>query len=575
MMIVPADFRDRPFYRLTRHFFGGLFDLGFLSEAGADSFERMIIGICAVFFSFGLLLVRVFIRRFHFLAALDTPEPYRWALLTGEMFTMALPMWIVAFVTILVSHSLFPDETDFRVLMPLPVTQRFIFSAKLQALALFTGLFILATHAAVAPLVLLMSFGRWAGHAWLLRMIAYALASGSASLFAVFAVTAINGLLIVCAPSGRLVTVATAIRSAMLCALVLALPLVAWLPAQGSRLAHGATLLYFAPPAWFLGLERVLLGEIEPYFVRLTQIAVAGLLLGTGIAVGSYTILYRRFDRVMLRPPAGPSSSARRWALPGWRPRSSAATLAIRTFTMITLRRSALHQGIVVCLAAAGFGVVLNGLLSADIVGWLQRGGAPPAWLVGWVVWAPFPLMFSMTLAVRAALVVPIEPRANWIFRMTEPLDARRDQLRAAVQTVRRLGVILPLALTLPLQWAVLGRSAGLALAADLLCGFLFVEILMSGWQRIPFTCSYIPGKRFVPQSLLIGFVAFVLFTTIGYGVVQLSRSGRPGALVPNALLLGETLWLRRRRLINWTETPLAFEDQVPAEIQLLHLTAD
>ena len=46
-------------YLLTRHFFGALFDLGFLSDAAAESFKRMIIGICASFLAFGLMLVRV------------------------------------------------------------------------------------------------------------------------------------------------------------------------------------------------------------------------------------------------------------------------------------------------------------------------------------------------------------------------------------------------------------------------------------------------------------------------------------------------------------------------------------
>ena len=39
------------------------------------------------------------------------------------MLIIGLPMLLVAFVTLLVSHSLFPDERDFRILGPLPVTQ--------------------------------------------------------------------------------------------------------------------------------------------------------------------------------------------------------------------------------------------------------------------------------------------------------------------------------------------------------------------------------------------------------------------------------------------------------------------
>src|SRR5262249_26033546 len=107
---------DSQLVRLTRHFFGALFDLGFLSDEGTESFHRLVIGICAIFFSFGLLLVRVFMGQYSSLASLPTREPLTNALLAGQGFAMALPMWIVAFVTVLVSHALFPDETDFRVL---------------------------------------------------------------------------------------------------------------------------------------------------------------------------------------------------------------------------------------------------------------------------------------------------------------------------------------------------------------------------------------------------------------------------------------------------------------------------
>ena len=51
--------RDRPWYRLTAHFFGGLFDLGVLSDAGSDAFKRVLIGIIAVMLTFGLLFARI------------------------------------------------------------------------------------------------------------------------------------------------------------------------------------------------------------------------------------------------------------------------------------------------------------------------------------------------------------------------------------------------------------------------------------------------------------------------------------------------------------------------------------
>ena len=94
--------------------------------------------------------------------------------------------------------------------------------------------------------------------------------------------------------------------------------------------------------------------------------AVTGLialLVVTGIAATAYVILYRHFDRVMVRPESDPGK-------PPVKPVPSRlrrpAFVAIRTFTLLTLRRSALHQGVVVAIAALGAALVVNSLLGAD-----------------------------------------------------------------------------------------------------------------------------------------------------------------------------------------------------------------
>ena len=570
--------RERPWYYLTRHFFNGLFDLGFLSEVGADSFTRMIIGFGAVFLAFGLLLTRVFALKYAGLSALHDAEPYRRALLADHAFLLGLPMWIVAFVAVLIGHSLFPDETDFRVLMGLPLSRRLVFGTKLLALALFAGLFILSAHVALLPLLLLMSVGRWVDHALPLQLAAYGAASLLASGFAVMAVTAAHGLLVMAAPRGRLLTASAALRSAMICVLVVSLPLVLRLPGQALPFAEGSSWLYIAPPAWFLGLERWMLGDdSRAHFIRLARIAGFGVTLASALTVGSYVMLYRRFDRVMLRPSQGGAPSTRRLTWNRWSrsARSRPVFFAIRTFTLTTLRRSVLHQGILVALSAAGAGLVANSLMAADLNGWLSSGGRVSVGLLASVLWAPFALTFVASLAVRMALAVPIEPRANWVFRMTEQDASRVPQLEAAVHTVRRLGVTIPVLLILPLEWLVLGRGAIVVLAVALLCGWLLVEILMKDWARIPFTCSYIPGKGFVPQTILTGLLSFVMFTTLGAAVARFSLTGRPGAFALDAILFAGVLALRRHRLSRWKNTPLAFEDQLPTEVNPLRLSVD
>ena len=62
--------------RLTRHFFSSLFDFGFLSDAGVQSFTRLILGVYGVFLALGLLLVRIFMAKYGALMDGVSPERY-------------------------------------------------------------------------------------------------------------------------------------------------------------------------------------------------------------------------------------------------------------------------------------------------------------------------------------------------------------------------------------------------------------------------------------------------------------------------------------------------------------------
>ena len=137
-----------------------------------------------------------------------------------------------------------------------------------------------------------------------------------------------------------------------------------------------------------------------------------------------------------------------------------------------------------------------------------------------------------------------------------------------------RLGVIVPIAMLFPVQWAAFGARAIAGTAIAVLAGVVLVEVEMSEWRRLPFTCSYLPGKRFVGLTALIGFAGFVVFASVGSLFSYSSRSHPIGALVIMAVL-GAVAWQRRRRRIRLTRhTPLMFEDALPNEVEPLRLSA-
>jgi hypothetical protein len=550
-------YAEREEWRLTEHFFRALFDFGFLSDLASDSFKRVLIGSVGGFIAFGLLLTRAFMVKYAVLLGTGTQERYRSALLGDDMLIIGLPMLLVAFVTLLVSHSLFPDERDFRILGPLPVPRSVVFRAKLMALLMFAGLFTAAAHVSLLPLTLLTSLNPWGEHNVLLRLIGWAIASLMGSAFAILMITAVVGVLVLALSRSQLQALSTFMRSMVLGALVVCLPLVSHLPTFGPALSSQAPWILSLPPAWFLGLQRTLQGHGDSWFVQLGALGLIATLFAATVVGVTYVVLFRQFERLMLRP--APASSP--WWRVDRRPirlRVSPAFEGAYRFTTKTIGRSQLHQGVLIGLSACGIGLATIFLTSTRI-----RISA---------TFVPFVLMFACGVAARAALALPIEYRANWIFQVTEERITRREQLRAVDRLVTLYVIGVPLALAAPILWLAHQTAALLPAVIIASVGLVFVHAVLLDWRRVPFTCSYLPGKRFIGHSALIGVAACLLFTLTGGGFVSLATVNARMGMIVAASLLVIGYWLRERRLLNWTRTPLMFEDEFPDQLLQLQL---
>jgi hypothetical protein len=78
-----------------------------------------------------------------------------------------------------------------------------------------------------------------------------------------------------CLPKSRVHGAVAVMRSAMLAGLMLALPFVMALPAYADALAGHSRAMYFAPPAWFLGIDRAVFGGADDYLRTLARIGFA------------------------------------------------------------------------------------------------------------------------------------------------------------------------------------------------------------------------------------------------------------------------------------------------------------
>jgi hypothetical protein len=121
----------------------------------------------------------------------------------------------------------------------------------------------------------------------------------------------------------------------------------------------------------------------------------------------------------------------------------------------------------------------------------------------------------------------------------------------------------------------VLGRSAALIVALESLIGWLLVEWLMGDWRRIPFTCSYIPGKGFVPLMFVKGFASYLIFTTLATILMRASLAVPAVSLVAS-VVVGATagaLCLQRTRYARLA--PLMFDDELPTDVSPLRLNPE
>jgi hypothetical protein len=181
-----------------------------------------------------------------------------------------------------------------------------------------------------------------------------------------------------------------------------------------------------------------------------------------------------------------------------------------------------------------------------------------------------FVLPFFALVGLRLASAYPASIEANWIFRLTEvpgSVDYAAG-LRSAALGVVVLPLLGLLAVPYVVFWGPAAAAAHLALA--LAVALVTVEWLFLDFPKVPFTCTYQPGKANLrvtwPKPLAIFFVYCGLLPRLAAQV-----EGLPVAYgVTLALLLLAWRWLAFLR--ERTVSPLVFDDAAHPHITVLGL---
>lgn len=497
------------FFELLRHFLRRFFDSELITAPGHASAALIaVVSMCLPWFQVWLGPLK---RKYAYLSSLPVPGPYREAVRADELWLLTLMVSLIGLLTAFRWQALFPDLRDYRALGALPLRARQIFTAKLAALLLVAAAALLLVNAVPSMAFPALSAGRWAFPGPRVR--AYATASIAACAFFFFALVALQGLLLNLLRPRAFGRVAGYVQG-LLVALMLGLVVLSFsIQAEFTNAVLRPEWSRWLPPVWFLGLCQSQSGDPDPVMHALAHRALTGLLASMALALSTYLISYRRHRALLMEGPAGPARGSRsrllNWLVP------QARQHGVIVFMLQTLARSSHHRMILMGYLGLAFAIVLSGVLGMRSL--LSRDRLAAG---GFVYFHEIGLLF-LILGARHVFSLPAELKANWLFQLTE------SEGRAAwLQAVDRFNLFWAAVLflvPLPLEIRWLGVR-GIAEAALLAAAGLFVySCFFASWNKLPFTCSHLPGKtpgwilalQFFGLITLVPVVQTVLLATL------------------------------------------------------------
>jgi hypothetical protein len=498
------------------------------------------------------------------------------AISTDRLFLLTYTMIAMGFLGLVTWDGVFPDRRDARILGPLPISMRTLMFARLGAVCYMFGLFFAVTQLPTAVMFGLIA-GAFDSPGGVVRGIAgQVIATGLASAFIFFSLIAMQCALLNVLGRAGVQRVAVVLQTLFAASLVM---MVLFLPQLGRNIRDGglgpdwmsSPLVRVLPSVWFLAVYEALtgFGGRGIYSMAIPAVAVTSAVIVAALVL--YAASYARLTRRALETPPGSSARARAlWprglfgSAPAWM-RPSPVKRAVCGFTLRSLARSRQHRLLLSLYVAVALAFVLSGIVPLVLRGdptALARPGVA-------VTSAPLVVMFFVLVGLRALFAIPIEPKANWIFRLREP-----GNRRAVVAGVRRaliVACVLPVTLAAGLSVGI-PWGAPLGVAHALFCalmGILLTELLLIRFCKVPFTCMYFPGRarmRTLWPFYLVGFSTYT-YTAGALEADILLRSARAYtifcvlvAIAIAVLTVARALWLTRA-------TGLSFEESDPDAI--------
>jgi hypothetical protein len=504
----------RQFSILTRHFLNRFFQNDIIDFE--DQMKEKVIGGMAFLAVLGVQIANAILFKYPFLEE----EGPSWV---DKCYFFWVFMLLLGFITIVEWDVIFPDRQDYLNIMPLPVTVRTFFLAKSASFFLFIGIYSLAAHA-LASFVFGYYLTRFRSNSplFILRyMAAHLLAASAANTFLFFLCVFIQGLLMSLLGYGFYKKISLFVRFVLLTALVflliVSLTATVSIPQSFSNFPamkdSQSRFLDLFPPMWFAALYERFLGNADPFFVRLSRFALWSVLLSL---VGFFMAAWASYSRHLKK-----SLEVKRGRIYWRRLRAlfsrafdgvflrNPTQRAVFHFFGQTLSRSTLHK-----MRLFNY-LAVSSALALIMLGTTQLLRSHMPFSNRTLLSIPLILSFFLLIGIRALTNIPTSLEANWVFQITERMPSRHyfSGFKKAVF----IEALLPLyALAFIFYFYLWGwKSALLHSLFGLASSVLLLEVLFFRCPKIPFTCTYIPGKAKVHIYWLpyvIGFLIYVSF---------------------------------------------------------------
>ena len=487
--------------------------------------------------------------------AFDLPPVPYWLQVNHHFFFVVYSLVALGLAAVFEWDLFFPDLLDLFVLKTLPVDSRRLFAARVSAIAILIGGFLLDANL-LAPIVLPLATDPKDLTRFVVGQVGSTLCAG---LFAGALVLAVQSTLLGVLGERLFRRISLALQGAAVVMLVMLLLLFPVLSgATPALLQSGSGWVLWFPPFWFLGIYERALGGANalPVFGELAQIGV----MATGAAVAltavAYPVAYLRRTRALIE---GPPKGAMRFR--PWRALNmvlDVTTLrkpvkrAVFHFIGQTLARIPRFRIYLVMYGGVGLSIVLAMLLRLQVVGGhvefriaIQGAGAVIGVVAFWVI-----------AGLRTTLGSAENWQQLWIWRVVQGNPPAFESAVERAEATRMWAVMAGLGaalltqgllylFTAPSQRSLASLEAQFVVAVGacvLLSDGLFLRT-----TRVPFSGGpEVEGEN--PGLTVLRFVTlFPLVVALAAGLEGVMEFGPKQLGIVSALIVVAHLWLRKK----------------------------